>query len=70
MQIQLDLVLWIFLSVQIGMQQQKLQYVIEPLLEHIQLIKNHAEKIIALDFAMVTWEKRLRKLSFGFYYLN
>ena len=65
-QIRLTLVMWNFPTVQIGMQQQKLQYVIELILEYIQLTKNHAEKIIALDFATVTWEKLLRKLSFGF----
>ena len=51
----------VYLTVQIGMLQQKHQFVIELLLESIQLISLPAEKIIALDFAQGTILKQLRR---------
>ena len=55
-----------FLIVQIGMVQQKRQFVIELLLESIQLIKLPAEKTIALDFVKGIIVKQLRRLRNGF----
>ena len=55
-----------FLTVQIGMLQQKRQFVIELLLESIQLIKLPAEKTIALDFVKGIIVKQLRRLRNGF----
>ena len=52
----------VYLTVQIGMLQQKRQFVIELLLESIQLIKLHAEKTIALDFVKGIIVKQLRRL--------
>ena len=56
----------VYLTVQIGMLQQKHQFVIELLLESIQLIKLHAGKIIALDFVKGIIVKQLRRLRNGY----
>ena len=56
----------VYLTVQIGMLQQKHQFVIELLLESIQLIKLHAGKIIALNFVKGIIVKQLRRLRNGF----
>ena len=55
----------VYLTVQIGMLQQKHQFVIELLLESIQLISLPAEKIIALDFVKGTILKQLRRSRNG-----
>ena len=55
----------VYLTVQIGMLQQKHQFVIELLLESILLIKLPAEKTIALDFVKGIILKQLRKLRNG-----
>ena len=55
----------VYLTVQIGMLQQKHQFVIELLLESIQLIKLPAEKTIALDFVKGIIVKQLRRLRSG-----
>ena len=56
----------VYLTVQIGMLQQKHQFVIELLLESIQLIKLLVEKTIALDFVKGIIVKQLRRLRNGF----
>ena len=55
----------VYLTVQIGMLQQKHQFVIERLLESIPLIKLHAEKTNALDFVKEIIVKQLRRLRNG-----
>ena len=55
----------VYLTVQIGMLQQKHQFVIELLLESIQLIKLPAEKTIALDFVKGIIVKQLKRLRNG-----
>ena len=61
-----DQVKLVYPTVQIGMLQQKRQFVIELLLESIQLIKLPAEKTIALDFVKEIIVKQLRRLRNGF----